>query len=97
MVKKINIQSHCPVCKKKRSLHTGEVISGKGSSLVVYNKCKHCLSASLSVISKSKKAGDSLIAVETLTDLSVEEARNLLNREPLSADDVLTVYQSIAK
>jgi len=97
MVKNIDIQSRCPVCKKKRSMHTGKVISSKNGSLVVYNKCPHCLSASLSVISKSKKVGGSLIAIETLTDLTDIEAMELFKKKPLSADDVLNIYQAVAE
>lgn len=95
MVKKIDMQSRCPVCKKKRSIHSGKVISSKNGSFIIYNKCAHCLSASLSVISKSKKADGSLIAIETLTDLTVVEAKELFKKKPLSADDVLNIYQAV--
>ena len=95
MVKNIDIQSRCPICKKKRSMRSGKVISSQNGSLIVYNKCVHCLSASLSVISKSKQAGGSLIAVETLTDLTDTEAMELFKKKPLTADDVLSVYQAV--
>ncbi len=91
---RLRTNANCPVCNKKRALHTGNIISNKEGSLVVYNKCPHCFSAFLAVISGSKHRG-SLVVVETLTDLTYEEALEMPNRKVLSSDAVLEVYQNI--
>ena len=65
----------------------GNIIFSQEKSLVVYNKCPHCVSAFLAVISGSKERG--LVVVETLTDLSHKEALEMPKRTALTTDAVL--------
>lgn len=95
MINKAIIQTQCPVCKKKRSLQQRKVIANRKDSFVIYNKCQHCLTASLVVITKINNHNKQLVAVETLTDLNQEEAITTFNKRPLTADDVLMVYQKL--
>ncbi len=93
VMNKLGTKTDCPVCGKKRLLQMGNVISNKEGSLVIYNKCPHCVSAFIAVVSGDRNRG--LVVVETLTDLSQEEAMKMSEGSVLTADAVLDIYQSI--
>jgi len=93
VMNKLKTVTDCPVCSKKRSLQMGNVISNKEGSLMIYNKCPHCASAFMAVVSGSRERG--LVVVETLTDLSYEEALRVQDKPVLTADAVLEIYQSV--
>jgi len=90
---KLGTKMNCPVCGKKRSLQMGNVVSNDGGSLVIYNKCPHCVSSFIAVISGSRERG--LVVVETLTDLTHEEAMEMPRKSALTANAVLDIYESI--
>jgi len=90
---KLGTKTNCPICGKKRLLQIGNVISDKEDSLVIYNKCPHCISTFMAVVSGSQEKG--VVIIETLTDLTYEEAINISKKPALTADAVLDIYQSI--
>jgi formate dehydrogenase maturation protein FdhE len=90
---KLSTKTRCAACNKKRPLQMDNIISVDNGILNVYNKCPHCESAFLAVISNSKDGG--LVVVETLTDLTKEEAMEMSKRPVLTADAVLDVYNLI--
>jgi len=93
VMNKLSTETDCPVCGKKRVLQMGNIVSREEGSLVIYNRCPHCVSAFIAVVSGSKDRG--LVVVETLTDLTHQEAIEMPRRTALTADAVLDVYQSI--
>ena len=101
MDKKVNTQLRCPVCKKERFWYTGKIVSKRKGTIIVYNSCPHCKSAFLSAVTGSPTAGNNkvkqLVSVETLTDLSYEEASQSFKKNPLSVNDVLDVYKQLIK
>jgi len=101
MDKKVDTNLRCPVCKKQRFWYTGKIVSKKDGTIIVYNKCPHCQSSFLSAVTGSQQEKNSnvkrLVSVETLTDLNYEEASNFFSKEPLSVDDVLSVYKKLIK
>jgi len=72
----------------------GRIISDRKGSFVVHNKCRHCSTTSLAVVSKYRQNGGQVLAVETLTDLDQEEAQKFIDARPFSMDDVLEIYQT---
>jgi len=93
VMNKLDTKTDCPVCGKKRLLQMGNIVSSEEGSLVIYNKCPHCISAFIAVVSGSRERG--LVVVETLTDLTHQEAMEIPKRSALTADAVLDIYQSI--
>jgi DNA-directed RNA polymerase subunit RPC12/RpoP len=90
---KLGAGTNCPVCGKKRLLQMRNIVSSEEGSLMIYNRCPHCASAFIAVVSGSKERG--LVVVETLTDLTHQEAMEIPQRSALTADAVLDIYQSI--
>ncbi len=101
MDKKVDINLRCPVCQKQRFWYTGKIVSRRNGTIIVYNKCPHCQSAFLSAITGSQSDYNNnvrrLVAVETLTDFDYEEADQSFRKQPLTVDDVLSVYTSLLK
>lgn len=93
VMNKLDTKVDCPVCGKKRLLQMGNVISADDGTLILYNKCPHCISAFIAVVSGSRGRG--LVVVETLTDLTQQEAMEIPTKSALTADNVLDIYQSI--
>ncbi len=93
VMNKLGTKTDCPVCGKKRLLQMGNIVSSEEGSLVIYNKCPHCVSSFIAVVSGSRERG--LVVVETLTDLTYKEAMETPRRTALTADAVLDIYQSI--
>ena len=94
VMNKFTTETNCPVCNKKRLLQMGNIVSSEEGSLVIYNQCPHCVSAFIAVISGSRDRG--LVVVETLTDLTYQEATRMSRMTALTADAVLDVYQKCA-
>ncbi len=101
MDKKVDTNLRCPVCKKQRFWYTGKIVSKKNGTIIVYNKCPHCQSAFLSAITGSQSDYNNnvkrLVSVETLTDCSYEEVSESFHKQPLTVDDVLSVYTNLLK
>ena len=95
VMNKIGAKTDCPVCGKKRLLQMGNIISSKEGSLVIYNKCPHCISAFIAVVSGSRDRG--LVIVETLTDLTHQEAMEMPRQSALSSDAVLDIYSIVGR
>jgi hypothetical protein len=51
----------------------------------------------LAVVNKGVHNNESLVTMGILTDLGYEEACNVLNRESISSDEILDLYESCNK
>jgi len=89
----LDTKTNCPVCNKKRSLRISNVVFKQEGSVVIYNKCPHCASAFLAIVSGNGEGG--LVVAETLTDLSYKEALKMSKRTKLTADNILDIYQKM--
>ncbi len=90
------LKSYCPICQKERSLTSGKIISKAKKSIFIYNKCEHCGVASISSVFGGKNNSDSLVVVEVLTDLNYQESLGLFHKKPITADDVLKIYEQVS-
>lgn len=89
---------NCPVCGKKYGHKSARIVEGKKGALLVHVGCGHCLSKSLAIISNPDSSGaENPISMGIMTDLNYEEACRLLRGNPISADEVLDIYQSLNK
>ncbi len=86
----LRLVSRCPVCSKEHQpLDTSLVAEHEGSHLI-YITCRHCQSGVVAVLEPTSFGFSSLGVV---TDLNFEEIKNLSSTNPVSADDVLGVFE----
>ena len=88
---------NCPVCGRKYSTKSAQIISARKRELLIHISCAYCKSASLAVVIQQGPAAEGMITMGTLTDLSVEEARALLGKGPISADEIIDFMEKERK
>lgn len=93
MRKELELLLDCPVCDAKYGPSSVQIVSGSGSSILVHIRCENCQTNSLAVLSKNQ-TGTTAVTMGMLTDLDYEEAAEMLEANPISADEVLDVHQS---
>jgi hypothetical protein len=94
---KLEISFSCPICGKKYDKHSVHVVSEKDDGVLIHICCGFCEVSSLAVLPKKGSPdgmSEGIATVGTLTDLNYDEACELLQEEPISADEVLDVYKS---
>ncbi len=84
----------CPVCNRKYEKAGVRVVQEKESGFLIHAFCHFCQNSSLAVYSKNNREREA-VAMGMLTDLSYEEACQLKQKKPISADEVLDAYQII--
>jgi hypothetical protein len=95
-MKELDMLVNCPVCGNKYQEKNARVIQAKQSALLVHAECDHCLSNFLAVVSKGYE-NESVVTMGMLTDLNYEEARYFLRNSPVTADEVLDLYEEKKK
>ena len=85
---------NCPICGKKYGHRSARIVQGNQDAFLVHVGCKHCGSASLAIISRSKGT-ENMLAMGVMTDLNYQEACDLLQQKPISSDEIIEVYQSL--
>lgn len=89
---------NCPVCGKKYGYKSARIVEGTKGALLVHVGCDYCSSKSLAVISNPESNSfENPVSVGIMTDLDYEEACKLLKDRPITADEVLDVYQAVHK
>ncbi len=84
---------NCPICGKKYGHQSAKIVQGNQGAFLVHVGCKHCGSASLAVISRSKGT-ENMVAMGMMTDLNYQEACDLLQQASIGSDEILDLYQS---
>ncbi len=80
----------CPLCKTKYDNSQTFVLEEGVSRTIFHLTCSKCQSALLAFITEGKKG---VVSLGMATDLSVEEARQMFKKSPISKEEVLTVYK----
>jgi len=94
---KLEILFSCPICGKKYNKHSVHVVSEKDDGVLIHIRCSFCEVASLAVLPKKgnhEGMPERTATVGTLTDLNYDEACDLLQKEPISINEVLDVYKN---
>lgn len=95
MKNNLEILLGCAACGKKNSQSSIRVVSARQNSLLIHSHCSHCESSSLAIISKGAvDQQQGVVSMGVLTDLDYDEACQLLDKEPISIDEVLDVHES---
>lgn len=84
----------CPLCRKKYDPLEARIVTAEDGVELVHVECQHCRGAIIATTPSAESGVTSLVGV--VTDLSSRDLFRLRAREPITADDVLTIYQCIA-
>jgi hypothetical protein len=90
----LKIITTCPVCATRYNPIEARVLADKGDGHLLYIKCSQCHAAVLAVVMASQVGVSSIGLV---TDLSSEDIVKFLPAQPISSDDVISLYQSLVK
>jgi hypothetical protein len=90
----LKILSECPVCRRKHFPAEIKVIDEFSDGHLLHIKCKSCDSCVLVNVTVNEQ-GMNMLGL--LTDLGSEEIRSFSERDAVSADDVINLYQSLEK
>ncbi len=88
----LQVFKHCPLCQANYGAGAVEIITGLGKGQMLYAYCASCHRGILSMAYQSKGWVSS---VGMMTDLSLEEARELSEKEPLSAEESAAIRLAI--
>jgi hypothetical protein len=86
----------CPVCGAKYDKGRARIVSGKEDALLVHTNCQKCNTNSLAMLSKNNMLGDGMVTMGMMTDLYYDEALMMLGKEPVSAEEVLQVFEKFS-
>lgn len=88
----IKIISECPICRQKHFPSDINIVEERENGHLLHIQCKHCRGY-LAVLVTFTEQGLNMVGV--LTDLSSEEMKEHLRREPLTADDLIDNHKLI--
>lgn len=80
----------CPLCKAKYENSQAFILDETGNGTIFHLTCNKCQSAIFAFITESKQG---IVSLGLATDLSVEEARAMLKKNPIDKNEVLQVYK----
>ncbi|MFO7807232.1 MAG: hypothetical protein R6V40_02290 [Candidatus Moraniibacteriota bacterium] len=95
-MKELDALINCPVCGNKYQEKNARVVQAKRSAVLVHASCEHCLSSFLAVVS-NKPEVEGMVTMGMLTDLNYNEAYYFLRAHPVTADEVLDLYEENKK
>ncbi len=94
-MKEIKTLIFCPICNQRHKKEDIKLVNENKDSALVHIYCRKCKNSSLAVF--SKEAPERIASMGIMTDLNYKEACQISQREPISSDDVLSVYESLKK
>ncbi|MCK9379346.1 MAG: hypothetical protein M0P97_04360 [Candidatus Moranbacteria bacterium] len=80
----------CPVCEKKYQHGRTLLIEDDGDKTTFHLTCQNCLTSTLVFVSRSQMG---LVSLGMATDLSAGDVKDFFGKEPISADQVMDVYE----
>ena len=86
---------HCPICKTKLTQCRASLLEKSKGSSTIYSECYRCGSSQL--INIFRNAMGLITTLGMLTDLKKEDARRVKVLSPLTANDVIDVYEWFEK
>lgn len=84
---------YCAVCGEQYLRGSAKTLTTNNKTLLIHIRCHHCMSATLAMVTKNDKGG-SVATMGMLTDLSYQEAVEMLHKQPITIDEVLDMYKS---
>lgn len=90
----------CPICNFKYNMKNIKVLesqqdeSSSEARLLIHSDCQKCKS---SVMFNIDISGTDIITIAAVTDLTSADSSKFSEFEPLSADDCITIHQSLKK
>ncbi len=90
----IKIVSHCPICNYNYDPMEAKILEESEGAELIYIKCKNCQSAIVALISINQLG---ITSVGLITDLDSSEVSQFKEMRGISANDVLEVYEALAK
>lgn len=85
---------YCPVCGQQYLRGSAKTIKNNKKAFLVHVRCHKCMSATLAMIAKNNKGGG-VVTMGMLTDLSSDEATEMVKMQPISIDEVLDIYKTL--
>ena len=79
----------CPLCQKEYGRFNLTVLDQTKEQTRLHLKCDYCESASLVFVVANQNG---ILSLGMVTDVTKEEARRALDKDPVSQDDVMDVY-----
>lgn len=80
----------CPLCKAKYNNSQAFILEEANNRTIFHLTCSKCQSAMFAFITEGKQG---VISLGLATDLSAQEARVMLKKNPIGKDEVLRVYK----
>jgi len=94
MTNESNTLLFCPICSRKYSDDMMRTVAARDEVVIAYITCSFCSSSSLAIYS-TQNIQEGLATVGMLTDLKFEEVFEMINKGPVTADEVLEINQEI--
>lgn len=82
----------CPLCKAKYSHSQASVLEESDVRTVFHLTCSKCNSAVLAFVSDSQQG---IVSLGVATDLTRQEAKEILGSKPIDSEQVLRVYENL--
>ena len=88
----------CPICGHKYNLGTTQIIESRqdevyqDAEILIHSDCSKCKS---SVMFNVEIRGPEVFSVGVVTDLTGSDSSKFRNRQPISADEVLSIHETL--
>lgn len=91
-VENIDPLAKCSVCEKFLDPKNVVIIDEKEQKTVLHATCLECQSASMVFLSGNQSG---IVTVGMATDLDAQEAKIMIGREAISADEIIDLHQLV--
>lgn len=88
----LKLMRQCPVCEKDYQTDHVYILEEYGGSHLIHMTCPHCQSAVLALVMISPIG---MSSIGMMTDLSMDDALRVRDREPIADDDILTLHTAL--
>lgn len=94
MEKNLKHLVRCPICEKKYQHGQTIVVDDNGERTTFHLTCQSCQTSTLVFVSRNQMG---VVSLGMATDLSAVDVKDFFGKEPISADQVIEVYQYLNK
>lgn len=84
----------CPLCQKEYGNFNITILDQKRGKATLHLACDYCQTASLVFVIVNQSG---ILSLGMVTDVTKDEAKKVMNREAISGDDVVAVYEHLKK
>ena len=88
----MRVGGRCPICQAMYDFQSLQILGEKDHTLLVYMECPACSASIVSILSLDPRG---MSAQGMVTDLSPEEIVKAGFADPVSADDVLGMHETL--